>query len=282
MPGRFILLLEAPSLTCATLLSDMSNSAGHDATSAANTDASNAAQSLGAYQGDIGNYMSNVNSALSAGNPFESKDYLTQQNLATSGAMNSENDAAKADQEQTTARTGTNSAALAGEAGAQGRQGQRDLTNYNATRDTQNENSWLQQQDQLMGDQISGANSEAGVMGTQLGGQNTNLKTAEDAQQAQDAMWAQLGGDAMKGLGTGLGGAFCWVAAEIFGGWLDPRTILVRKWLQDDYSTTFIGRYVVRFYAKFGERIAVLVRKYHIIRTLLTPLFQAALKQAKK
>ena len=119
-------------------------------------------------------------------------------------------------------------------------------------------------------------------MGTQLGGQNTNLKTAEDAQQAQDAMWAQLGSGAMTGLGTGLGGAFCWVAAEIFGGWLDPRTILVRKWLQDDYSTTFIGRYVVRFYAKFGERIAVLVRKYHIIRTLLTPLFQAALKQAKK
>lgn len=175
---------------------------------AANTDSAAAAGSLGSYQGDIGDYMSNVNSALAAGNPFESKDYLTQQNLTTSGAMNSENDATKQALQQTAAKTGTNTAALANTEADSARQGQRDLTQYNAGRDTANENTWLSQQDKLMGDQLEGANSEAGVYGTSIGGQNSTLSSMTQADDAENQMWAGLGAAAMGGLGTGLGGAF--------------------------------------------------------------------------
>ena len=193
----------------------MSNNAGSVDESAAKTNASNAASALQSYQGDEAGVMSNVNSALAAGNPFESKDYLTQQNLETSGAMNAENDAEKQALGDTVARTGTNSAALANTVASSARQGQRDLTQYNAGRDTSNENTWLQQQDKLLGDQQAGANSEAGVYGTSVSGQSSDLGSmtqADDAeQQAERGMI-----DAGIGAGGAVGAAFCPAAGSLF------------------------------------------------------------------
>ena len=152
-----------------------------------------------------------MNSTLSAGNPFESKDYLTKQNLATSGAMNSENDAATQALQQNVARTGTNSAALAGTIASNARQGQRDLTQYNAGRDTANENTWLQQQDKLLGDEATGASEEAGLYSTSLGGQNSTLGTAQQGEDAQ----AQAN-DGMIDAGIGAAGT-------VAGGYLSGR-----------------------------------------------------------
>jgi hypothetical protein len=166
----------------------VSNAAGNQAKvadAAASTDQANALNAYGAAQGDTSEYLSNVNSALAAGNPFEAKDYLTQQNLETSGAMNSENDAARQQEQQTVARTGTNSAALPNEIAAQARTSQRDLTQYNAGRDTSNENTWLQQQDKLLSDQGQGANIEAGLYGTSVSGQDSTLGTAQEGADEQ-------------------------------------------------------------------------------------------------
>jgi hypothetical protein len=165
---------------------------------AANTDASNAAESFGAAQGDLGDYMSNVNSALAAGNPFESKDYLTQQNLATSGAMNSANSAEKEALDQGVARTGTNSAAIAGTEASSARQGQRDLTNFNANRDTQNETTWLGQQDKLLGDQQAGAQTEAGLYSSGVSGQAENLKSMTTADDAYNQLEDEVGQQAAQ------------------------------------------------------------------------------------
>lgn len=157
-----------------------------------NKNSGNADTTLGNYQGTENEYLSNVNSALAAGNPYESKDYLTHQNLETSGAMHSADDAAQQQEQGTVARTGTNSAALPAEIASQARAGQRDLTQYNAGRDTENEDKWLGQQDKLLGDEQSGANSEANVYATTQGGANSSLgdfTTAADAdQQAKDAL----------------------------------------------------------------------------------------------
>lgn len=189
----------------------ISNAAGSQAAianNAASTDASNAASSYGAASGDIGTYLSNVNSQLSAGNPFESKSYLTQQNLSTSGAMNSANTAEKAALGQTAARTGTNTAALANTEASSARQGQRDLTQYNAGAQQQNENTWLNQQDKLLGDEATGSSQEAGLYGTSLSGQDSTLGTA---QQGADAEEAGINGMIDSGLAAGgaVGAAFC-------------------------------------------------------------------------
>ena len=173
----------------------MSSAAGDQAgiaNSAATTDAGNASTAFGSAQGDIGNYMSNVNSALAAGNPFESKDYLTQQNLDTSGAMNSANTAAQQQEQGTVARAGTNSAALASDVAENARAGQRDLTQYNAGQNTANENTWLNQQDRLLGDQAQGASEEAGLYGTSVGAQDSTLNTAQEGEDYQEGQNNQM------------------------------------------------------------------------------------------
>lgn len=163
---------------------------------------------LSAYNSDIGSYMSNVNAALRSGNPYQSKSYLENQNLQTSGAMNAENAREGQQLRDAARRSGTNTAALAATTASSARQGQRDLTQYNAGRDTANEDKWLQEQQGLLRDQAEGANSEAGVLGTETGGANNALSNYTSAQNAQDQMWAQLGSAAMTGAGAGLGGAF--------------------------------------------------------------------------
>lgn len=170
----------------------------------ANSDYTNWQKSaLSSYNNDMGSYMSNVNSQLAAGNPYQSKDYLTSQNLQTSGAMNATNDAAQQQLRDTALRTGTNTAAVAGEVGANRLQGQRDLTTYNAARDTQNEDKWLQQRQQLTSDQLAGANSEAGIYGSAVGGRSAANSDLVNLQQQQDALW----GSAIGAVGAAGAGA---------------------------------------------------------------------------
>ena len=183
----------------------MSNAAGSQAAIANNSasvDAGNASSSFGAASGDIGTYLSNVNSTLAAGNPFESKSYLTNQNLETSGAMNSANDSEKAALGQTVAKTGTNSAALANTVASSARQGQRDLTQYNAGRDTANENTWLNQQDKLLGDEATGSAQEAGLYGTSVSGQDSTLGTAQQGADVEEEQNDQMIDAGIKAGGT--------------------------------------------------------------------------------
>jgi hypothetical protein len=186
----------------------MSNDAGSVDEKAANQDATNASGALGAATGDISDYMSNVNSQLAEGNPYESKAYLTQQNLATSGAMNSENDAADEKLNSEVARTGTNTAALAGDEAENAREGQRDLTNYTATRDTQNQDKWQQEQQGLDRDELAGAQEEGSLYGTAVGGQDSTLGSMTTADDAEDQMWGQMAGGIASGAGAGIGGYF--------------------------------------------------------------------------
>jgi cytidine deaminase len=165
-----------------------SSSAGNQGdldNSYAATDATNAASSYSSASGDIGNYLSNVNSTLSAGNPFQSKDYLSKQNLETSGAMHSANTAEKQALGSTVAKTGTNSAAMAGTVASSAREGQRDLTNYNASRDTSNENTWLNQQDKLLGDEATGAGMESSLYSSSLNAEDSALSSATTAKDEQ-------------------------------------------------------------------------------------------------
>ena len=186
----------------------MSNAAGNQAqvaNAAATEDADNAAAAYGGAQGDISNYLSNVNSTLAAGNPYQAKDYLTQQNLETSGAMNAENDAARQQEQQTVARTGTNSAALANDVASSARAGQRQLTQYTAGQNTANEGKWLDEQQNLLGDQARGAGMEEGLYGTSVSGQDSTLGTAQTGEDEQESQNNAMTGNTIRAVGTGAG-----------------------------------------------------------------------------
>ena len=120
--------------------------------------------------------------------------------------MNSANDAEKAALGQTVAKTGTNSAALANTVASSARKGQRDLTQYNAGRDTANENTWLNQQDKLLGDEATGSSQEAGLYGTSISGQDSTLGTAQEGEDEQEAQNNAMTKAGISAAGTVAGG----------------------------------------------------------------------------
>ena len=95
----------------------------------------------------------------------------------------------------------------------------------------------------------------------------------------------QLTGE-LIGAGSTLGSAAikagCWIAAELFDGWSDPRTILVREWLWLEFSKGWLGRILLRAYLRYGERIAARIRTEPWLRTIMQVVFGAALRKAEK
>lgn len=105
--------------------------------------------------------------------------------------------------------------------------------------------------------------------------------TASNQSQLMGALGGIVGGAASSALGGG--GAItkilgCWIAAACFDGFDDPRTIMVRTYLNTEFIKHWYGRAVMSLYLRFGERIA----KNRTLVRLLKPLFEYALKQARK
>jgi hypothetical protein len=183
--------------------------AGTNAAKSENTDSTNWENSgVGSYNADLGSYMSNVNSALAAGNPYQSTAYKTSQNLETSGAMNAADTAAKAATRGAALRTGENAAAVNPSTSENALAAQRTQDTYNATRDTANDQAWEQEKQGLMGQQLAGANSQAAA-NANYGQQRSSATQGLLSQQEQeDQMWAGLGTAAMGDLGKGLTAAY--------------------------------------------------------------------------
>lgn len=71
----------------------------------------------------------------------------------------------------------------------------------------------------------------------------------------------------------------CWIAEAIYG-IDDPRTHLVRAFLNGPFRETLLGRFVMSFYLTFGQFIASQVRRYDFLKRALKPLFDRALREA--
>jgi hypothetical protein len=99
----------------------------------------------------------------------------------------------------------------------------------------------------------------------------------------------QQGMNDLMGLATGAMGAAgsvfegkCWIAAEIFGGWKDKRTIAVRKWLANEFSQHWYGRMFNRWYSANGRKVAKNIQKNRVERWAFQKLFEWFLAQTKK
>jgi len=65
----------------------------------------------------------------------------------------------------------------------------------------------------------------------------------------------------------------CWIAAEVFDGWDDARTQLVRNYVLAGLDEGAIARFLVHAYMRFGERAARVVRAHRLARMLATYVF---------
>lgn len=78
-----------------------------------------------------------------------------------------------------------------------------------------------------------------------------------------------MGGGSFTGGVNSSGGGGCWIAATLYGGWFEPRTVRARAWLADWRERSIIGRWVTSLYYRYGQQAA---RKPWLVR-LLKPLF---------
>jgi hypothetical protein len=96
-----------------------------------------------------------------------------------------------------------------------------------------------------------------------------------------------LGGVASSAFGAagksgGFGSLFgCWIAEALYGA-NDPRTHLVRLWLNLEFRKRRMGRVVMALYLRFGQRVATRAQRSRALRAALRPWFEWALRRARK
>jgi hypothetical protein len=225
------------------------------------------AQLMQQYGGEAGNFFTNL---MNLGSPY----YQQQQQASfTQGNQQNQNAAAQARQQLASSGYGyTPSGANAAMMGGMAMQGSQNL----AEQYLQN----LFQNEQMQASGAQGLSSLAGLFNpTQLlsgTGIGSNVSNSPSFYQdfAQTAGGIQSLGNAAQSFAQA--GAGCWIAEAIWGV-NDPRTHLVRYWLNNIWAAkSGIGRAVMFVYRKIGRWVA---RKPKLV-TMLKPLFRLALKRA--
>lgn len=166
---------------------------------AADTAANNADQQYTQYSQQA---LNNANSSLAAennsisslegNNPYTSKNYLQNQNLLTSAAMNAQNTQAKQQLNDAALRTGTNTAALGRTISSNARAGQRQMDAYNAGTATNNTDKATQLELGLIGARNQAANTQSGLYSTSTGGVGTAENNLTQLQGQNQQMWGNI------------------------------------------------------------------------------------------
>jgi len=138
----------------------------------------------------------------------------------------------------------------------------------------------MQNAQQALQNQFNAGNILSGNAATLTGTQGVAGSGASSALQSQVTAAANsFGGSLASQLGKTVGGqglsftpGGCWIAAAVWGE-NDPRTFVVRYWLNFEFTKTWYGRWVMKLYLRFGQRIA----KMPWLVRMLRPLFEWAL-----
>ena len=80
------------------------------------------------------------------------------------------------------------------------------------------------------------------------------------------------------GIGTRNVYVPCWIAAELYGGWYEPRTKLARKFV----NSSKFPKMLFNLYMKYGERTAKFIRKYKFMKLIFKPIFNWFVKMGKQ
>ena len=70
----------------------------------------------------------------------------------------------------------------------------------------------------------------------------------------------------------------CWIAAELYGGWYKPRTILARKFV----NSSKFPKILFNLYMKYGKQTARFIKKYKFMKLILKPIFDIFVTKGRK
>lgn len=134
---------------------------------------------------------------------------------------------------------------------------------------------------------LAGGNTSAGLGLTGAGitsesNAASTTGTVLNSQEQQKASTLNLFGSLASAAGQGAGLALgCWIAMAIYGD-DDPRTYLVRAYLNGPFCESLLGRIVMTIYLSIGRQLAWFVRRSKSLKALLKPLFDMALASARE
>jgi hypothetical protein len=259
------------------------------------TQAANAQNSYNQTQGDITNYQDQLGK-FAAGNPYgEGGEYQTSQNKIAANTSDAAALAAGQAMQSSAVRTGQNAggAIAATEAGAQANE--RNLSTQEAQQNASRIASEAGYNKNVLSATATPAQLESGLVGTESKGAEGDLGVQQDASKTPgfwdtlgDSFAASLGNSGGKVAGGALGGvmAGCWIAAELYGGWADPRVILFRVWLTTEFRKRWYGPAAIWAYLKWGERIAAYIAvpklKNQRWRKAFKKLFDAGVEESER
>jgi len=238
-------------------------------------------QAMSGVEKGVSDFRTTVHGVIDK-NPYLDPAYLSRQRLLASDALGANENAVQDTLNNYSLRSGTNSANIAATGKELARQRGRDLTDYMAG--TANKDYAAYQDMRTKG---AGMLGEVPGMYTPMMGAGTGLQTnAMDARASvakQPGFWSQFGQDLAQGAGAAAGAyaGGCWIAEALYGE-NDPRTHLLRSWLNDEFKRTMLGRVVMAFYLRYGQRIAAIAKRSRMLRAVLRPLFELALKHARR
>lgn len=117
---------------------------------------------------------------------------------------------------------------------------------------------------------------QSGASSSALGQVAANVNADTEASNAS-WNWAKYILDpAMQAAGGAVG---CWIAEAVYGV-DDPRTHIVRAWLNGPFRETRAGNLIMDLYLAIGKPVAWAVRRSSLLRRLFRPLFNLALAKA--
>jgi hypothetical protein len=259
-------------------------------TPANNANATYGTQSTDAFnnaQTDINQFNTNEQTLASGknigANPFQSSAYLSNQNKLQSEALDTSAASGKASlQRWNRATGGLNSSEVP--------LAQRDITlqtgrlgdTLSAERSAQDYKSNLAWQQYLAQAPLSAAGAESPLYGTATGGQGNALNNLTSLSGQQYGFYGGMIDSALSG-GSLMGAAKiagCWIAMALYGD-DDPRTHLLRSWLNDEFEEHAFGRAVMKLYRRYGETIGAQIRRFRPLGWLFRPLFELGLVWAR-
>lgn len=239
-----------------------------------------AQQDANDYQTSLSNYA--------AANPYvQGGQDQTVTNQQLSNTSDAAAQAAGQAMQSQAVRTGTNAAGSIAGTEASEQANERTLGGDEASATQQRIGSSAGYDQSVLGATATGEQQEAGLTGTEGQLAEGDLNAENTASANNKSFMDTLGSSFASGLGNVLSGNAsagkgCWIAAELYGGWTEPRTVLVRGWLNGQFSERPIGAAVMALYLKYGQRVAAAIRRWPVLRRVFQPLFDRALKQAQK
>jgi hypothetical protein len=258
--------------------------------------AANAQTSYTQAQGDVAQDQNQLGQ-FAAANPYGAGgEFQTSQNKIDANTSDAAALAAGQAMQGAAVRTGQNAGSAVAATQATEQANERNLSGQEAQQNAQRIQDQAGYNQQVLNATATPAQIEAGLTATESKGAEGDLGVQQDASkqpgfldslgnaftQGVGSFMQDVGSNAASGLKGIMGG--CWIAAELYGGWEDPRVILLRVWLHTEFRKRWYGPVVLWAYHKWGAQVAAAIRKpkNHLWRDAFKELFDVGVEQSEQ